>query len=197
MCIRDSVRTGQAQIGERFMSALGKEDPLLEIDSQPFLATSYSDAMKLYKATGGSGLIMNVNNGEILAMTSLPDFDPNTKNANDNDKFNKNTLGVYEFGSVMKIFTAAMGIEEKIFQPNTKYEIENHIYIGKHRVEDVHRPCEIKMCSVEEIFVESSNIGTIKMIRDIGKELQQEYLSQLGLLRQVNIGIPEKAIPIV
>ena len=46
-----AVRTGQAQIGERFMSALGKEDPLLEVDSQPFLATSYSDAMKLYKAS--------------------------------------------------------------------------------------------------------------------------------------------------
>jgi len=46
-----AVRTGQAQIGERFMSALGKEDPLLEIDSQPFLATSYGDAMKLYKAS--------------------------------------------------------------------------------------------------------------------------------------------------
>ena len=97
----------------------------------------------------------------------------------------------------MKIFTTAMGIEEKIFQPNTKYDIENYIYIGEHRVEDIHRPCEIKMCSVEEIFVESSNIGTIKMIRDIGKELQQEYLSQLGLLRKANIGIPEKAIPIV
>ena len=46
-----AVRTGQAQIGERFMSALGKEDPLLEIDSQPFLATSYGDALKLYKAS--------------------------------------------------------------------------------------------------------------------------------------------------
>ena len=46
-----AVRTGQAQIGERFMSALGKEDPLLEIDSQPFLATSYSDALSLYKAS--------------------------------------------------------------------------------------------------------------------------------------------------
>ena len=46
-----AVRTGQAQIGERFMSALGKEDPLLEVDSQPFLATSYDDAMKLYQAS--------------------------------------------------------------------------------------------------------------------------------------------------
>jgi TRAP-type C4-dicarboxylate transport system substrate-binding protein len=46
-----AVRTGQAQIGERFMSALGKEDPLLEVDSQPFLATNYGAAMRLYKAS--------------------------------------------------------------------------------------------------------------------------------------------------
>ena len=198
----DIDNTGVSGLEKSFNKFLQNEennDLILSLDTriQHIVRDEILAAMKLYKATGGSGLIMNVNNGEILAMTSLPDFDPNTKNVNDKDKFNKNTLGVYEFGSVMKIFTAAMGIEEKIFQPNTKYEIENHIYIGKHRVEDVHRPCEIKMCSVEEIFVESSNIGTIKMIRDIGKELQQEYLSQLGLLRQVNIGIPEKAIPIV
>ena len=162
--------------------------------------------MKLYKAKGGSGLVMNVNNGEILAMTSLPDFDPNTKLfnyssnykiADNQNKFNKNTLGVYEFGSVMKIFTTAIGIEEQIFKPNSRYEISNSIYVGDHRVEDDHRPCELKMCSVEEIFVESSNIGTIKMIRDIGKELQKDYLSQLGLLNQVNINIPEIASPIV
>ena len=46
-----AVRTGQTQIGERFMSALGKEDPLLEVDSQPFLATTYDDAMDLYQAS--------------------------------------------------------------------------------------------------------------------------------------------------
>ena len=68
----------------------------------------------------------------------------------------------------MKIFTTAIGIEEQIFKPNSRYEISNSIYVGDHRVEDDHRPCELKMCSVEEIFVESSNIGTIKMIRDIG-----------------------------
>ena len=83
-----------------------------------------------------------------------------------------------------------MGIEEKIFQPNTKYEIENHIYIGKHRVRIFHRPSSgLKMCSVEEMFVESSNIGTIKMIRDIGKCkiicLNLDYFIS-------DIGIPEK-----
>ena len=197
--IDNSGVSGLEKSFDKFLQNDKNKDLILSLDTriQHIVRDEILSAMNLYKATGGSGIIMNVNNGEILAMTSLPDFDPNTKNANDNDKFNKNTLGVYEFGSVMKIFTAAMGIEEKIFQPNTKYEIDNYIYVGKHRVEDVHRPCEIKMCSVEEIFVESSNIGTIKMIRDIGKELQQDYLSQLGLLSQVNIGVPEKAIPII
>ena len=140
---------------------------------------------------------MEVNTGEILSMVSLPDFDPNNKNFDENSTFNKNTLGVYEFGSVMKIFTTAIGIEENIFKPNTLYEIDDHIYVGKHKVHDVHRPCETKKCTVEEIFVHSSNVGTIKMIRDIGPDLQKKYLLDLGLLNQVIINLPERAEPLV
>ncbi len=207
----DRDNTGVSGLEKSYDSYLKdneKDDLILSLDTriQHIVRDELLSAMKLYKAKGGSGLVMNVNNGEILAMTSLPDFDPNTKLfnyssnykiADNQNKFNKNTLGVYEFGSVMKIFTTAIGIEEQIFKPNSRYEISNSIYVGDHRVEDDHRPCELKMCSVEEIFVESSNIGTIKMIRDIGKELQKDYLSQLGLLNQVNINIPEIASPIV
>ena len=66
-----AVRTGQAQIGERFMSALGKEDPLLEIDSQPFLATSYSDAMKLYKASK-PGIIKGLEEKGLVFLYAVP-----------------------------------------------------------------------------------------------------------------------------
>ena len=82
-------------------------------------------AMKLYKASGGSGLIMDVNNGEILSMVSLPDFDPNSKITEESNLFNRNTLGVYEFGSVMKIFTTAIGLEEEIFLPKTQNPISD------------------------------------------------------------------------
>ena len=155
------------------------------------------DAMSLYSATGGAGLIIDINNGEILSMVSLPDFDPNLKIINDHKMFNKNTLGLYEFGSVMKTFTTAIGIEEKKFTTKTLYDVPDYIKIGKNRVKDVHRPCEEEKCSVEDIFVHSSNVGTVQMIRDIGTNLQQSYLDELGLFDQVNIKLPELASPLL
>ena len=155
------------------------------------------DAMSLYGATGGAGLIIDINNGEILSMVSLPDFDPNLKVTNDHNMFNKNTLGLYEFGSVMKTFTTAIGIEEKKFTTKTLYDVPDYIKIGKNRVKDVHRPCEEEKCSVEDIFVHSSNVGTVQMIRDIGTNLQQSYLDELGLFDQVNIKLPELASPLL
>ena len=155
------------------------------------------DAMSLYSATGGAGLIIDINNGEILSMVSLPDFDPNLKVTNDHNMFNKNTLGLYEFGSVMKTFTTAIGIEEKKFTTKTLYDVPDYIKIGKNRVKDVHRPCEEEKCSVEDIFVHSSNVGTVQMIRDIGTNLQQSYLDELGLFDQVNIKLPELASPLL
>ena len=176
-----------------------KNDVISSVDTriQHIVRDEILDSMKLYKATGGSGLVMEVNTGEILSMVSLPDFDPNNKNFDENSTFNKNTLGVYEFGSVMKIFTTAIGIEENIFKPNTLYEIDDHIYVGKHKVHDVHRPCETKKCTVEEIFVHSSNVGTINMIRDIGPELQKNYLHDLGFFDQVIVNLPERAEPLI
>ena len=153
--------------------------------------------MSLYNATGGARLIIDINNGEILSMVSLPDFDPNLKVINNQNMFNKNTLGLYEFGSVMKTFTTAIGIEEDKFSTKTLYEVPDYIKIGKNRVKDVHRPCEDKFCSVEDIFVHSSNVGTVQMIREIGTELQKNYLDELGLFDKVNIKLPELALPLL
>ena len=80
---------------DKYLQNENNKDLILSLDAriQHIVRDEILAAMELYRAKGGSGLIMNVNNGEILAMTSLPDFDPNTKNVNNNDKFNKNTLG--------------------------------------------------------------------------------------------------------
>ena len=165
----------------------------LDLRIQHIVRDEILNAMKIFDAKGGSGLVMNINNGEIISMVSLPDFDPNISTG---EKFNRNTLGLYEFGSVMKTFTAAIGLEEKKFNINTKFEIGKNIKVGKDRVSDVHPPCQDKFCSVEEIFSNSSNIGTIKMIRDIGTENQKKYLYKLGLLDFVNLDIPELSSPI-
>ena len=141
---------------------------------------------------------MDINNGEIISMVSLPDFNPNqpVEDIQSQGKyFNKNTLGIYEFGSVMKTFTAAIGLEENIFNLNSMYSIPKRIKVGKNRVEDVHAPCNESKCSVKEIFVHSSNVGTIQMIRDIGTNLQQIYLDRLGLFNKIDLNLPELAVP--
>ena len=176
-----------------------KGDVISSVDTrlQHIIRDELLDAIDLYSATGGAGLIIDINNGEILSMVSLPDFDPNLKIINNHNMFNKNTLGLYEFGSVMKTFTTAIGIEEKKFSTETLYDVPDSIKIGKNRVKDVHRPCEEDRCSVEDIFVHSSNVGTVKMIRDIGTDLQKNYLDELGLFYKVNIKLPELASPLL
>ena len=176
-----------------------KGDIISSVDTrlQHIVRDEILEAMSLYNATGGVGLIIDINNGEILSMVSLPDFDPNLKVINNQNMFNKNTLGLYEFGSVMKTFTTAIGIEEDKFSTKTLYEVPDYIKIGKNRVKDVHRPCEDNFCSVEDIFVHSSNVGTVQMIREIGTELQKNYLDELGLFDKVNIKLPELASPLL
>ena len=78
----------------------------LDLRMQHIVRDEILNAMSIFGAIGGSGLVININNGEILSMVSLPDFDPNISKG---EKFNRNTLGLYEFGSVMKTFTAAIG----------------------------------------------------------------------------------------
>ena len=95
----------------------------------------------------------------------------------------------------MKTFTAAIGLEENIFNLSTKYLVPKRIKVGKNRVTDVHPPCNQKECSVKDIFVHSSNVGTIQMVRDIGTNLQQIYLDRLGLFSKVNLNLPELATP--
>ena len=174
----------------------GDYDPIitsLDLRVQNIVRDEILEGMNIYNAKGGAGIILNINNGEIIAMVSLPDFDPNDSSG---EKFNRNTLGLYEFGSVMKSFTTAIGLEENKFTLGTKYKIEKQIKVGKDLVSDVHSACDSESCSVEDIFVHSSNIGTVKMVRDIGVNLQQNYLNELGLFNKIDIDIPEIARPI-
>ena len=174
----------------------------LDIRIQNIVRDEILNAMKIFEAKGGSGMVMNINNGEILSIVSLPDYDPNKSSKEESEfleenKFNRNTKGLYEFGSVMKTFTTAIGLEENKFKINSKYKIEKTIRVGDNIVTDSHAPCERDYCSVEEIFRNSSNVGTIKMVRDIGIDLQKEYLSKLGLFDRVNLDLTELSSPAI
>ena len=176
---------------EQFISSI-------DIQIQYVVRDELLKGIRKFKALGASGILMDINTGEIISIVSLPDFNPNQPVEdikNQGKYFNKNTLGIYEFGSVMKTFTAAIGLEENIFNLSTKYLVPKRIKVGKNRVTDVHPPCNQKECSVKDIFVHSSNVGTIQMVRDIGTNLQQIYLDRLGLFSKVNLNLPELATP--
>jgi cell division protein FtsI (penicillin-binding protein 3) len=155
-----------------------------------------------FTAKGAAGLIMDVNTGEVLAMVSLPDFDPNHPGAPDPDHpglsladrmFNRNTLGVYELGSIFKIFTVAMALDYGTSSLTSTYDATHPIHIGRFTIGDYHG--KHRVLSVPEILMYSSNIGAAKMAMAAGGQRQREFLSRLGLLKAPKVEVAEIGSP--
>jgi cell division protein FtsI (penicillin-binding protein 3) len=150
--------------------------------------------MEQFAARGAAGIIMNVNTGEVVAMASLPDFDPNhppstnPKTATPLDKdriFDKITSGEYELGSVFKIFNTAMALDTGVSTMTSTYDAREGIRIGRFTIEDYHG--KHRILSVPEIFMYSSNVGSARMAMAAGAERQRGFLGKLGLLTPVPI----------
>lgn len=196
----DIDNRGLAGVEETFDATLQEStEPLrLTIDMrvQHVLRSELLRAMSEFKALGATGIVLDVRNGEIVAMTSLPDFDPNDGgNAQDDRRFNRATLGVYELGSTFKIFTAAMALDYGIVTMRDGYDTTKPIKISRFTIRDYH--AKRRWLSVPEIFMYSSNIGAAKMAEEVGGEAQREFLSRLGMLRPAAIELPEVGTPMV
>ncbi|MEK9901930.1 MAG: penicillin-binding protein 2, partial [Rhodospirillaceae bacterium] len=138
--------------------------------------------------------VLDVESGEVVAMVSLPDFDPNAAGqASDDTRFNRMTLGVYELGSVFKIFNHAIALETGVASFQSSYDATKPIRVSRFTISDYHP--EKRWLTVPEIFQHSSNIGSAKIALDIGAENQRKYLGHLGLLRRTSIELPEQAQP--
>ncbi len=155
-----------------------------------------------FSAKGGAGIIMDVRTGEIVAMVSLPDFDPNHPTATDprlsaadakERIFNKITLGVYEMGSVFKIFNTAMALDYGVTSMTKGYDAARPIKIGRFTIDDFHG--KHRWLSTPEIFMYSSNIGSARMAVDAGAERQRNFLGRLGFLQPATIELDEVAKP--
>ena len=174
-------------------------DPLkltLDIRVQSILHQELSRAREEYQAIGGTGMVMDAHNGEVLALVSLPDFDPNNPvNINDEASFNRATLGVYEMGSTFKIFTAAMALESGTVGLDGGYDATEPIQIGRFTIRD-HYP-KRRWLTVPEILIYSSNIGAAKMASDVGTANQRAFLHKLGMLSPAAIELPEVGAPLV
>jgi cell division protein FtsI (penicillin-binding protein 3) len=188
---------GLAGIERSFDPALDSaRQPLqlsIDIRLQAILREEMAKTVADFSAIGATGIVMDVRSGEILSMVSLPDFDPNDLNtAIPKTIFNRATLGVYEMGSVFKIFNTALALDSHKSTLTSIYDTRP-ITIGRFTIHDYHpfnRPA-----SVTEIFMESSNIGSARMVLESGPEVQRAFLDKLGLLRPPAIEIPEIGAP--
>jgi cell division protein FtsI (penicillin-binding protein 3) len=167
----------------------------MDVRIQDVLSEQLSLGIKKYKAIAASGIIMDVTNGEVLAIASQPSFDPNhQEHAKSNEKFNRATYGVYELGSIFKIFTNAIAFEDDLVRMDDDFDVSNPIVYGRYTIEDDH---PIKgFANVAEIFAKSSNIGTIEIAKKIGTKRQKEMLEKFGLLTRIKSDFPALSRPI-
>ena len=126
---------------------------------------------KIFKTKGSASILMDINNGEILSIISLPDFDPNQReNITDVNYINRATKGVYELGSVFKTFTLAAALNEKIIEPNTEFKnLEKNITCGKNKISEYDKKIPSNL-TAEEILIRSGNIGSVRIGQAIGIE---------------------------
>lgn len=153
-------------------------------------------AKEKYKAKAASGLISNVRTGEIVAMVSLPDFDPNNpREAHDPDRINRLTTGVFEMGSTFKALTLAMALDSGKANLNTLFDARGALHYGKFAIHDTH-PLG-RSISLSEVFTFSSNVGAARIALGQGVEAHKAFLKKLGQLDRLRTELPESASPIV
>ncbi len=168
----------------------------LDIRVQHILAEELAAAMETFRAIGAAGVVMDARTGEVVAMVSLPSYDPEKPAAASADaSFNRASLGIYEMGSVFKIFTTAMALDEGVVTLNDGYDVRKPIRISRFTIRDYHP--KNRWLSIPEIFMYSSNIGTVHMVMDAGTPVQQAFLKRLGLLQAAAVELSEVGQPLV
>ena len=167
----------------------------LDVGIQSSIRTVLMENIEKYSAEGAAAILMNAKTGEIVSMVSLPDYDPNNlKNAAKNQMFNAATLGVYEVGSVMKMFNTAIGLETKKIKATDTIDASRPVVLANYTIQDV--PKLRRELSVPEIMIHSSNIGSAKIALAVGAEKQREYLKKFGFFNAPQIELPEKGRPL-
>ena len=152
---------------------------------------------QIFSTIGSAAILMNVNNGEILSMVSLPDFDPNKrKKIVDLNYINRVTKGVYEFGSVFKTFTIAAALNEKIIKPETEFfDLPKSLTCAGFPIREYDNKIPSDL-TAEQILVRSGNIGSVRIAQQLGEEKFSLFLSKLGVLEKINFEIEEVGSPI-
>ncbi|QND52185.1 penicillin-binding protein 2 [Phyllobacterium sp. 628] len=152
------------------------------------------NAVERYRAIAAGAVVLDVSTGEVLAMASIPDFNPNNPfNALEKDRLNRMSAGVYEMGSTIKSFTTAMALDSGLATLNSTFDATRPITIGRQTIHDFHG--KRRVLTLPEVFLFSSNIGSAKEADMVGIEGHREFLQRLGLLDPMKTELPEVAKP--
>ncbi len=149
-----------------------------------------------YKARAAAGLVLDVRTGEVVAMVSEPDYDPNNpREALDPTRINRLTTGVYEMGSTFKAFTIAMALDCGKVTLNSSFDARTPLHFGRFIIHDFHP--QHRVLTIPEIFTYSSNIGAARTAMAVGVEAHKAFLKKMGQLDRLRTELPESAEPIV
>jgi len=168
----------------------------LDTNIQHIIDDELNRALETFNATGGGALLMDVNNGEVLSLVSLPNFNINKReNITDKNYTNKITKGIYELGSIFKTFTIALALEKNLVSPETIIKnIPRKIKCSVHEISDIKQfPKDL---SVEDILIRSSNIGTLMLAKKIGERDYKEFIKETNLLNMPEFELEELGTPL-
>jgi len=173
-----------------------KKDIKLTVDKdvQFLIRKELIKYQEIFKSKGSAAILMNINNGHILSLISLPDFNPNERqNLTDVNFINRVTKGTYELGSVFKPFTFASALNENLIKPETEFfNLPRSISCDKHRIGEYDNEIPTDL-TAEEIIIRSGNIGSVRIGQKIGSNKHKSFLEKIGVLSQINFDIDEVA----
>ena len=199
----DDANEGISGIEKFYDEELNNEEKInlplrLTLDSnlQHLIREELVNAQSDFHNIGSAAVLMDVENGEILSLISLPDYDLNQRVSIESNIYtNKITLGVYELGSVFKTFTIAAGLENKIINPNTIFKnLESSLTCDKYTIRE-HDELP-KNLSAEQILIRSSNIGAVRIAQKVGVKKYKDFLNSLELFDTINFDLEEIGTPI-
>ena len=168
----------------------------LSIDNrvQHIVHDEITRGLERYHAIAAGAVVINAKTGEVVAMASVPDYDPNNPfNAHEKDRLNRMSAGVYEMGSTIKSFTTAMALDSGKVTLESRFDASRPITIGRQTIRDFHG--KGRVLTVPEVFIYSSNIGSAREADVVGIEGHREFLKRLGLLDRMQTELPEVARP--
>ncbi|PZR84150.1 MAG: penicillin-binding protein [Stutzerimonas stutzeri] len=169
----------------------------IDMRVQHLLRDELVKGIEKYRAIAAAGAIMDVNTGEMIALVSLPDFDPgNPVDALEKDRINRMNVGVYEMGSTFKALTIAMALDSGKANINSSYSTAGGMMrFGRQVIKEYHGTG--RTLTVPEVFLHSSNMGSIKMALSVGVEGHKAFLKKMMQLDRMTTELPESAAPIV